>query len=98
MDGLLEIDEGRLLELNLVPGIGVGRAAEAALQSARLNLGYTQVRAPVSGRVGRLEVTVGSAVIVSPQGDCTFGRPSVTRCRAARWAKFWADRRAVRGR
>ena len=38
------------------------RAAEAALQSARLNLGYTQVRAPVAGRVGRLEVTIGNLV------------------------------------
>jgi len=38
------------------------RAAEAALTLARLNLGYTQVRAPVAGRVGRLEVTVGNLV------------------------------------
>ena len=28
------------------------RAAKAALQSAQLNLGYTEVRAPVAGRVG----------------------------------------------
>src|SRR5688572_3235853 len=35
------------------------RAAQAALTSARLNLSYTEVRAPVSGRVGRLEVTAG---------------------------------------
>ncbi len=34
-------------------------AAQAALQSAKLNLSYTQVRAPVSGRVGKLEITVG---------------------------------------
>lgn len=38
------------------------RAAQAALQSARLNLGYTQVRAPVAGRIGKLEVTVGNLV------------------------------------
>ena len=38
------------------------RAAEAALTLAKLNLGYTQVRAPVSGRVGRLEVTPGNLV------------------------------------
>ena len=42
------------------------RAAEAALQIARLNLGYTQVRAPVSGRVGKLEVTVGNLVAAGP--------------------------------
>src|SRR5258708_6652853 len=42
------------------------RAAQAALQSAKLNLGYTQVRAPVSGRVGRLEITVGNLVAAGP--------------------------------
>jgi multidrug efflux system membrane fusion protein len=42
------------------------RAAQAALQSAELNLGYTQVRAPVSGRVGKLEVTVGNLVSAGP--------------------------------
>lgn len=38
------------------------RAAQAALQSAQLDLGYTEIRAPVSGRVGRLEVTIGNLV------------------------------------
>ena len=38
------------------------RAAQAALQAARLNLSYTQVRASVAGRVGRIEVTVGNLV------------------------------------
>lgn len=42
------------------------RAAQAALQTARLNLGYTQVRAPVAGRVGRIEVTVGNLVAAGP--------------------------------
>lgn len=42
------------------------RAAQAALQSARLNLDYTQVRAPVAGRVGRLEVTVGNLIAAGP--------------------------------
>ena len=42
------------------------RAAQAALQLARLNLGYTQVRAPVAGRVGRLQVTVGNLVAAGP--------------------------------
>src|SRR5690606_39238369 len=35
-------------------------AAEAALESARLDLQYTQVRAPISGRVGRALVTRGN--------------------------------------
>jgi membrane fusion protein, multidrug efflux system len=38
------------------------KAAEATLQTARLNLDYTEVRAPVEGRVGRIEVTVGNLV------------------------------------
>jgi multidrug efflux system membrane fusion protein len=42
------------------------RAARAALQSAELNLGYTEVRAPVAGRVGRLEITVGNLVAAGP--------------------------------
>lgn len=42
------------------------RAAQAALQSARLNVGYSEVRAPVAGRVGRLEVTVGNLVAAGP--------------------------------
>lgn len=48
------------------------RAAQAALQAARLNLGYTQVKAPVSGRVGRIEVTVGNLV------DSGAGAPVLT--------------------
>jgi membrane fusion protein, multidrug efflux system len=43
------------------------RAAKAALQAARLNLDYTEVRAPVAGRVGRLEVTVGNLVAAGPE-------------------------------
>ena len=38
------------------------RAAEAALQSTKLNLGYTEVRAPVSGRAGKIEITVGNLI------------------------------------
>ncbi|WP_347136747.1 efflux RND transporter periplasmic adaptor subunit [Parahaliea mediterranea] len=36
------------------------RAAEAALASARLDLQYTQVKAPITGRVGRALVTRGN--------------------------------------
>jgi membrane fusion protein, multidrug efflux system len=38
------------------------RSAEAALQSARLDLGYTEIRAPIAGRVGKLEITAGNLV------------------------------------
>jgi multidrug efflux system membrane fusion protein len=42
------------------------RAAQADLQAARLNLGYTEIRAPVSGRVGKIEVTVGNLIAAGP--------------------------------
>lgn len=38
------------------------RADEAAVDSARLQLGYTTVRSPLDGRMGRAEVRVGSLV------------------------------------
>lgn len=38
------------------------KSAQAALQTAKLNLAWTEVRAPVSGRVGRREITVGNLV------------------------------------
>ncbi len=37
-------------------------AAQAALAIARLNLGFTEVRSPISGRVGRAMLTVGNLV------------------------------------
>lgn len=44
------------------------RAAEAALQNAKLNLDWTTVRAPISGRVGRAEITAGNLVQGGSQG------------------------------
>ncbi|MCW0102387.1 efflux RND transporter periplasmic adaptor subunit [Burkholderia pseudomallei] len=38
------------------------KAAEAALETARINLGYTRITAPVSGRVSRAEITLGNVV------------------------------------
>ncbi|MCD0504730.1 efflux RND transporter periplasmic adaptor subunit [Bordetella petrii] len=38
------------------------QAAQAALETAKLNLGYTEIVAPVAGRVSRAEVTVGNVV------------------------------------
>lgn len=38
------------------------KTAQAALHAAQLELGYTNVRAPVAGRVGRVEITVGNLV------------------------------------
>lgn len=38
------------------------KQAEAALQTAKINLDYTHVYAPVSGRIGKSSVTVGALV------------------------------------
>jgi multidrug efflux system membrane fusion protein len=38
------------------------QAAEAAVRVARLNLDYTQVRAPISGKVSRANITAGNLV------------------------------------
>jgi len=67
------------------------RAAKAALQSTRLNLDYTQVRAPVAGRVGKLEVTVGNLVAAGP------GAPVLTTLVSLSpiYASFNADEESV---
>ncbi|MDB5816362.1 MAG: efflux transporter periplasmic adaptor subunit [Rhizobacter sp.] len=67
------------------------RAAQAALQSARLSLGYTQVRAPVAGRIGRLEVTVGNLVAAGPGTQVLTTLVSVNPI----YASFDADERVV---
>jgi membrane fusion protein (multidrug efflux system) len=38
---------------------------QAAVESARINLGFTQVRAPISGRIGTSTVTAGALVTAS---------------------------------
>ncbi|WP_288109187.1 efflux RND transporter periplasmic adaptor subunit [Limnobacter sp.] len=43
-------------------------AAQAAVDAARINLAYTQVKAPISGRIGRSSVTPGALV---QQGQAT---------------------------
>jgi len=67
------------------------RAAQAALQAARLSLGYTQVRAPVAGRVGRLEITTGNLVAAGP------GAPVLTTLVSLNpiYASFDADEQVV---
>ncbi|HEU5080324.1 MAG TPA: efflux RND transporter periplasmic adaptor subunit [Opitutaceae bacterium] len=44
-------------------------AGKAAVRSAEINLGYTRVTAPISGRIGRAEVTEGAYV---QQGTATL--------------------------
>ena len=47
---------------DLAEAAAATQSAKAALETARLNLEYTEVRAPVSGQVGRALVTVGNMV------------------------------------
>ena len=64
------------------------RSAQAALDIARLNLSYTRVTAPISGRVGRAEVTAGNLV----QGEA----PNSPRAHDDRLVE--PDLRGLRGR
>jgi membrane fusion protein, multidrug efflux system len=52
-----EVDTRRA---GLAQGDADVRAAEAALATARLNLGFTEVRSPIAGRVSRAMLTVGN--------------------------------------
>ena len=67
------------------------RAAEAALQTARLNLSYTDVKAPVAGRVGKLEITVGNLVAAGPGAPVLTTLVSVSPI----YASFSADEEVV---
>lgn len=67
------------------------RAAQAALQSARLNLDFTEIKAPVAGRVGKLEITIGNLVAAGP------GAPVLTTLVSVNpiYASFSADEDVV---
>jgi membrane fusion protein, multidrug efflux system len=67
------------------------RAAQAALHTAKLSLSYTQVRAPVTGRVGKLEVTVGNLVAAGPGAPVLTTLVSVSPI----YASFDADEQVV---
>ncbi|MBL2516084.1 efflux RND transporter periplasmic adaptor subunit, partial [Klebsiella pneumoniae] len=45
------------------------RSAQANVETARLDLGYAEVRAPIAGRIGRAQVTEGALV---GQGEATL--------------------------
>lgn len=47
------------------------RAAEAAVEVARLNIGYTRIVSPIAGRIGRAEVTPGNLVAGGPGASAT---------------------------
>ena len=66
-------------------------AAQASLRSAQLNLGYTQVRAPISGCIGRIEVTAGNLVAAGPSAPVLTTLVSVSPI----YASFDADEQLV---
>jgi membrane fusion protein (multidrug efflux system) len=59
-------DDAVANQLALAAGVA---AAQAAVQTADINLGYTRVTAPISGRIGRAAVTEGAYV---QQGTATL--------------------------
>ncbi|MFL6814592.1 MAG: efflux RND transporter periplasmic adaptor subunit [Bradyrhizobium sp.] len=70
---LQQANSGAISESNVDQRVGAYReaegnlrAAQAALQAAQLNLDYTEVRAPVAGRVGKLEITTGNLIAAGP--------------------------------
>jgi multidrug efflux system membrane fusion protein len=67
------------------------KAAQAQLQVSQLNLGYTQVRAPVAGRIGKLEVTVGNLVAAGASAPLLTTLVSVSPI----YASFDADEKTV---
>jgi len=67
------------------------RAAQASLTAAKLNLSYTQLRAPVAGRVGKLEITVGNQVAAGPSAPLLTTLVSVSPI----YASFDADEQIV---
>jgi membrane fusion protein (multidrug efflux system) len=54
-----EVDLRRADDQMAAAGI---QEAQAALQQAQINLGYTEIRAPLAGRIGRSEFSVGNLV------------------------------------
>jgi len=67
------------------------QAAQAQVQTARLSLGYTQVRAPVAGRIGKVDVTVGNLVAAGPGAPVLTTLVSVSPI----YASFDADEQTV---
>ncbi|GAC1348102.1 MAG: efflux RND transporter periplasmic adaptor subunit [Acetobacteraceae bacterium] len=78
------VNEQRAAEANL-------RAMQAALDTAHFNLGFTQVRAPIAGRVGRIEITEGNLVPAGPTAPVLTTLVSVNPI----YASFEADEQSI---
>jgi len=62
------IDEKAVSRQEYDTAVGSAREAQAAVQTAEINLRYTKVYAPISGRIGRSSVTEG-ALVSNGQAD-----------------------------
>jgi multidrug efflux system membrane fusion protein len=78
------INEFRASEANL-------QASQAALEGNRLNLEWTEVRAPITGRAGKIEVTPGNLVPSGPTAPVLTTLVSVDPI----YASFEADEQSV---
>ncbi|MEO8297591.1 MAG: efflux RND transporter periplasmic adaptor subunit [Burkholderiales bacterium] len=67
------------------------RAALANQQSAKLNLDYTQVRAPIAGRIGKVQITAGNLVAAGPTAPVLVTLVSVSPI----YASFDADEQII---
>lgn len=67
------------------------RATQAQLAAARLELSYTEVRAPITGRAGRIEVTAGNLVPAGPTAPVLTTLVSVNPV----YASFEADEQSL---
>ncbi len=67
------------------------QATQATLETSRLDLGWTEVRAPISGRVGKIEVTPGNLVAAGPAAPVLTTLVSVNPI----YASFEADEQSV---
>ncbi|MCB5161064.1 efflux RND transporter periplasmic adaptor subunit [Marinomonas algarum] len=54
-----DLDDARVAYLE---AIAKQKGSEAALESAKINLGYTKITSPIDGRIGISQVTVGALV------------------------------------
>ncbi len=78
------INEAHAAQANL-------QASLAELRTAQLNLSYTQVRAPIAGRVGKIEVTAGNLVDAGATAPVLTTLVSVNPI----YASFDADEKSV---
>ena len=68
-------------------------AAQAVLKTAMLNLDYTDIRAPITGRVGRIEITPGNLIAAGPSSPLLTTLVSISPI----YASFEADENVVAG-